>query len=172
MASSDIAARAYSVRIASPGEARLAREVMLACWTGSVAPDSSAYREDEAYIANQLRLGGGVFLMLGDEPVGAGRFFPVPGPAGEADWVELKRIGVLAAHRGRALGAMIVSALEDAAQARGYPGAQLGVRADNHRLVAFYAALGYVAAGDVQLSTVNPLTPPPFTMRKRFERQA
>jgi hypothetical protein len=45
---------------------------------------------------------------------------------------------------------------------------RVGVRADQPRLVHFWSSLGYALAGDVQLHTVNPLTPPPTTMRKRF----
>ena len=33
---------------------------------------------------------------------------------------------------------------------------------------AFWEALGYALADDVQLHTVNPLTPPPTFMRKWF----
>jgi GNAT superfamily N-acetyltransferase len=109
-------------------------------------------------------------MFEGTKPVGAGRFMPVPGPPGDSrDWVELKRIGILRTHRKLGLGAPLVLALEAEARRRGYPGAQIGVRHDQPRLVEFWAGLGYRPADDVQLHTVNPLTPPPTTMRKRFE---
>jgi predicted GNAT superfamily acetyltransferase len=62
----------------------------------------------------------------------------------------------------------LVAALEAEAKARGYAGVQIGVRHDQPRLIAFWESLGYVLAGDVTMHTVNPLTPPPTTMRKRF----
>jgi GNAT superfamily N-acetyltransferase len=158
------------LRLAEPSEAGLLRDIMLRCWTGTVAANSSAYRETEADIARQLERGAGVIAFEGNTSVAAGRFHPVPGPAGDPrEWVEIKRVGVLKSHRKLGLGAPLVAALEHEAQRRGYAGAQLGVRHDQSRLIAFWASLGYVAADDVKMHTVNPLTPPPTTMRKRFE---
>ncbi len=157
------------LRLAEPGEARLLRDIMLRCWTGAVAANSSAYRETEADIASQLERGAGMIAFHSGEPVGAGRFYPVPGPTGDpCEWVEIKRVGVLKSHRKLGIGAPLVAALEDEARRRGYAGAQLGVRADQPRLVAFWASLGYVLANDVNMHTVTPLAPPPTTMRKRF----
>jgi GNAT superfamily N-acetyltransferase len=158
------------LRLAEPGDAGLLREIMLRCWTGTVAANSSVYRETEADIARQLERGAGMIIFESDTPVGAGRFHPVPGPAGDpCEWVEIKRVGVLRSHRKLGLGAPLVAALEHEAACRGYAGAQLGVRHDQPRLIAFWASLGYAPADDVKMHTVNPLTPPPSTMRKRFE---
>ena len=159
----------YALRLASPDEAGLVRDVMLRCWTGTVAENSSAYRETVDDIAGQIRRGGAVLLWRGDEAVGGGRFHPVAGPAGDArPWTEIKRVGVARDLRKLGLGAPLVAAIEDAARARGAVGAQLGVREDQPRLVSYWEGLGYARADDVQLHTVNPLTPPPFTMRKWF----
>ena len=40
-------------------DAALLRDVMLRCWTGTVAPNSSAYRETVEDIAGQIARGGG-----------------------------------------------------------------------------------------------------------------
>lgn len=159
----------FHLRLATADEAGLLRDVMLRCWSGTVAVNSSAYRETEADIARQLERGAASIVFEGDEPVGAGRFHPVPGPAGDpCEWVEIKRVGVLRSHRKLGLGRPLVSALEAEAKAQGYAGAQIGVRHDQPRLIAFWETLGYVLASDVTMHTVNPLTPPPTTMRKRF----
>lgn len=159
----------FMLRPASPDEAELLRDVMLRCWAGTVADNSSAYRETVADIAGQLSRGGAVLLFRHAEAVGGGRYHPVAGPAGDAQaWVELKRVGVLAELRGQALGAPLVGALERAAQDGGYGGSQIGVRSDQPRLLRFWEGLGYRQADDVQLHTVNPLTPKPFTLRKWF----
>lgn len=159
----------YTLRLARSDEAGLLRDVMLRCWTGTVALNSSAYRETEESIAEQLVRGGAMIVFEGEAVVGAGRFHPVPGPAGDPrEWVEIKRVGVLKTHRKLGLGVPLVGALEGEARARGYAGAQLGVRIDQPRLIAFWSALGYALADDVTMHTVNPLTPPPTTMRKRF----
>ena len=156
--------RLYTARVE---DAALLRDVMLRCWTGTVAPNSSAYRETVEDIAAQIAKGGAVLVFSGDEAVGGGRFHPVPGPVGDArPWAEIKRVGVMRELRKLGLGAPLVTALEDGARAGGAAGVQLGVREDQPRLVQFWEALGYVVADDVQLHTVNPLTPPPVTMRK------
>jgi GNAT superfamily N-acetyltransferase len=159
----------FHLRLAERDEARLLRDLMLRCWTGTVASDSSAYRETEEAIAGQLERGGGAIVFEGATPVGGGRFYPVPGPANDPrEWVEIKRVGVLKSHRKLGLGAPLVAALEAEARRRGFAGAQLGVRQDQPRLVSFWSSLGYELADDVRMHTVNPLTPPPVTMRKRF----
>lgn len=159
----------FTLRLARQDEAGLLLDVMLRCWTGTVAPNSSAYRETEQSIALALKRGAAAIVFEGDAPVGAGRFYPVPGPAGDPrEWIEIKRVGILRDYRKRGLGAPLVEALEAEAKRRGFPGAQLGVRHDQPRLVAFWASLGYMPADDVQMHTVNPLTPPPTTMRKQF----
>jgi GNAT superfamily N-acetyltransferase len=160
----------FSIRSAGPQDADAYLAVMLRCWTGTVAPDSSAFRETPALIAADLLRGGGVLLWAGDELTGCGRFVPVPGQdSGRGpDWVELKRVGVAPVLRGGVLGGVIVDALEGMARERGYPGAQIGVRAGQLRLLAFWKRLGYADADDVTLSNPNPLTATPFFMRKRF----
>lgn len=84
--------------------------------------------------------------------------------------MEVKRIGVLPAWTGRGLGAVILETLEDMGRNAGMAGAQLAIRVDQPRLVSFYTSLGYGPADDVALTTVNPLSPPPVGMRKRFPR--
>jgi GNAT superfamily N-acetyltransferase len=159
----------FHLRLARLDEGALLLEVMLRCWRGAVAENSSAYRETAETIGEQLERGGAVIVFEGEAAVGAGRFYPVPGPAGDdRTWVEIKRVGVLKSHRKLGLGAPVVAALEDEARARGFAGAQLGVRHDQPRLVAFWDGLGYALADDVKLHTVNPLTPTPTFMRKRF----
>jgi len=159
----------FQLRYASVSDAALMRDVMLRCWTGTVAANSSAYRETEATISQHIEQGAGVLLYDGDEAIGGGRHVPVPGPPGDArEWVEIKRVGVLKSHRKFGLGPLLVQALEDDARARGYAGGQLGVRADQPRLIDFWRSLGYSLASNVAMHTVNPLAPPPTTMRKRF----
>jgi GNAT superfamily N-acetyltransferase len=154
-------------------ELPLLMDLTLRCWTGTVSGNSSLYRETPEYVAAQVSqpAGGALFLLLDNEPIGAGRFFRVPGPAGDArPWIEIKRMGILRQHRKAGHGPILVKALELAALAQiGPAGAQLAVRADQPRLVDYWNSLGYTLAGDVSLSTQNPLAPPPTTMRKWFK---
>jgi GNAT superfamily N-acetyltransferase len=160
----------FSIRAAGRQDADVYLAVMLRCWTGTVASDSSAFRETAELIAADLLRGGGVLLRVADDVAGCGRFVPVPGPQSGRDWIELKRVGVVREYRGGVLGARIVETLEAMARERGYTGAQIGVRADQPRLLAFWKRLGYADADDVTLSNPNPLTPTPFFMRKLFSQ--
>jgi GNAT superfamily N-acetyltransferase len=165
-----------TTRDVRPSETALLMGLTLRCWTGTVAADSSLYRETPDHVASLLASpeGGAVFALIDGEPVGAGRYFRVPGPEGDArPWIELKRVGMLPEFRKLGLGQKLVAAVEDRARARLSPaGAQLGVRADQPRLIEFWRTQGYALADDVSLHTVNPLTPPPTTMRKWFSREA
>ena len=127
------------------------------------------FRETPETVAAQIAKGGGAILLYGGEPIGSGRWAAVPGPGGQGAWMEVKRIGVLPVYQKQGLGAVILAALEAAGREAGKAGAQLAIRADQPRLIDFYAGLGYQRAGDVELTTVNPLSPPPFGMRKIFK---
>ena len=127
------------------------------------------FRETPDSVAAQIAKGGGALLMHGDMPIGSGRWVSVPGPGGAGRWMEVKRIGVLPEFQKQGLGAVILHALEAHGRETGAEGAQLAVRADQPRLVDFYATLGYLPADDVELTTHNPLSLPPFGMRKIFK---
>lgn len=127
------------------------------------------FRETPETVAAQIAKGGGVILMHGGEPIGSGRWVAVPGPGGKGAWMEVKRIGVLPEYQKQGLGAVILAALEADGRAAGKEGAQLAVRVDQPRLIDFYAALGYVPADDVELTTTNPRSPHPHGMRKTFK---
>jgi GNAT superfamily N-acetyltransferase len=134
-----------------------------------VSPESTVFRETPETVSAQIAKGGGVVLMRGEEAIGSGRWVAVPGPGGQGRWMEVKRIGVLPAYQKHGLGAVILEALEAHGRETGAEGAQLAVRADQSRLVEFYAGFGYSPADDVELTTHNPLSPPPFGMRKLFK---
>jgi len=138
-------------------------------WTGRVSAESTVFRETPETVAAQIAKGGGAVLMRGDEAIGSGRWVAVPGPGGQGAWMEVKRIGVPLAYQKQGLGAVILKALEAAGREAGKAGAQLAIRADQPRLIDFYTGLGYQRAGDVELTTVNPRSPPPFGMRKTFK---
>jgi GNAT superfamily N-acetyltransferase len=127
------------------------------------------FRETPETVAAQIAKGGGAILMHGDEAIGSGRWVAVPGPGGQGEWMEVKRIGVLPAFRKQGLGARILAALETDGRAAGKEGAQLAVRVDQPRLIDFYAVLGYAPADDVELTTTNPRSPHPHGMRKIFK---
>ena len=134
-----------------------------------MSPESTVFRETPDTVAAQISRGGGAVLMLGAMAIGSGRWVGVPGPGGQGRWMEVKRIGVLPEYQKQGFGAVILEALEAQGRETGSEGSQLAVRADQPRLVEFYAGFGYSPADDVELTTHNPLSPPPFGMRKLFK---
>jgi GNAT superfamily N-acetyltransferase len=154
------------VTAATAADAALVHALTQRAWHGTVAADSSAYRETPADVEALLARGGGAFLAHVDgEAAGSVRFVPVPHR--EPSW-EIKRMGLLREARGFGIGALLAAAVEDAARAAGVRRLQLGVRRDQPRLVAFWATLGFEADASVALSSHNPLTEPPVTMSRRL----
>ena len=159
-------ARGPQVIRATPGDAQRVHELTQRAWRGTVAANSSAFRETPDTARQAIEAGGGFVLLLDGKPIGSVRYFPVP--HAEPSW-EFKRLGVLHAFRGRGYGELLVRAIERAAPAQGVRRIQLGVRADQPRLVAFYERLGYTLDASVQLSAHNPLTDPPVALSRRLQ---
>jgi GNAT superfamily N-acetyltransferase len=123
------------VSAATAADARLVHELTQRAWHGTVAADSSAYRETPADVQSLFERGGGAFVALADgEAVGSVRFVPVP--HAEPSW-EIKRMGLLREVRGLGFGTLLAAAVEDAARAAGVRRLQLGVRRDQPGLVVF-----------------------------------
>jgi len=157
-----------TVRRASAADGFLIEALTRRIWTGRVSSESTVFRETPESVSAQIANGGGVLLEAGGETIGSGRFVRVPGPGGQGSWIEIKRIGVLPAFQKQGLGLVILDALEQMGREIGAAGAQLAIRADQPRLIVFYEGLDYLPADDVELTTPNPLSPPPFGMRKIF----
>ena len=153
-----------------PEHASAVHAVTRTIWTGRVGKNSTVFRETPKTVAAQIKSGGAVLVLDEEDVVGSGRFVMVAGPAGDArPLMEVKRIGLLPDYTGADIGAQILHVLEKLDRYRGAMGAQLAVRADQPRLVDTYLACGYSLADDVNLTTNNPLAPPPIGMRKWFE---
>jgi ribosomal protein S18 acetylase RimI-like enzyme len=151
---------------ATPADAQRVHELTQRAWRGTVAPNSSAYRETPDTARQAIEAGGGFMLLFDGLPIGSVRYFPVPHDT--PSW-EFKRLGVLHAFRGRGYGELLVRAIERAAPAQGVRRIQLGVRADQPRLVAFYERLGYTLDAAVRLSAQNTLTDPPVTLSRGLQ---
>lgn len=156
-----------TVTAATAADTALVHDLTQRAWHGTVAANSSAYRESPADVEALFARGGGAFVAhLDGEAVGSVRFVPVP--HARPSW-EIKRMGLLREVRGRGFGTLLAAAVEDAARAAGVRRLQLGVRRDQPRLVAFWATLGFEADASVALSSHNPLTELPVTMSRRLD---
>jgi ribosomal protein S18 acetylase RimI-like enzyme len=156
-----------TVVAAAPADVALLHALTQRTWHGTVDADSSAFRETEDTLRALFAAGGGAFVLrIGGEPAGAVRWLPVPHAS--RSW-EIKRLGVLREWRGHGFGERLAAAVETAARAAGVRRIQLGVRADQPRLVGFWSALGYRIDEQVVLSSRNPLTAPAVTMSRGLD---
>lgn len=151
------------VRPASPGDAGLMHRISLQAWRGTVNGNSTLFDETEEYVAGILERGGGFILMVDGEPAGSVRYFPT---AQDPKVWEVKRLGVIAGLRGRDLGRRLMDAVIAAALREGIRALQIGIRADQPRLVRYYEAQGFTRDDAVTLSGGNPRTPPAITMTR------
>ena len=86
--------------------------------------------------------------LEGAAPVGYAVLDRAKLPAAERDDLEIKRIYLLARFHGTGVGAGLMTAALDEAKCRGARRALLGVYAQNHRALAFYAKHGFTRIGE------------------------
>ena len=84
-----------------------------------------------------------IVLDDGGEPIGAGRYYRI-----EGNTAQVGRMAVLAPHRGRGVGRLLLDALVADARARGLT--RVALNAQDHA-VAFYAKAGFTPFGDTLL---------------------
>lgn len=149
------------LRAATPEDAALIGRLTREAWTGRVSANSSAYRESDADIAQQITEGGGFILCLEDTPIGSARYSPVDGA-----W-EVRRVGVLPPYRGKGYSLLLMEAVTALARERDIAELRLAVRHDQPRLIAFYGEMGYELAPDTEYQHPNPLAPQPPTVMRR-----
>jgi GNAT superfamily N-acetyltransferase len=155
---------------ATVDDAALLHALTQAAWQGTVAPDSSAFRETPRTLVDLFASGGGAFLLwVDDTPLGAVRWVPVAHT--EPTW-EIKRMGIPRPARGVGHGARLAAAVEAAARVAGIRRLQLGVRADQPRLRDFWLGLGFRPDDSVTLSSHNPATAPPITLSRLLRDRA
>jgi ribosomal protein S18 acetylase RimI-like enzyme len=151
------------VREASPSDAALIAELTRACWAGKVSVTSSGHRETAVRAAQHLRDGGAFILQADGKPVGSVRWLPLDS---EPDVWEISRMGVLGAYRGSNLSQHLLEAVVHHALACGAEELRLAVRADQPKLIDFYAAYAFELAEELEYSHANPAEPPPAVMRR------
>jgi GNAT superfamily N-acetyltransferase len=133
------------------------------CWAGKVAANASAHHESAAKVEGDLQQGGGFLLALGDNTVGSVRWARLEEDA--SIW-EMMRMGVLPAWRGQDLSRHLLQAVVQHANANNCRELRLAVRADQPRLLSFYADHGFEPAPELTYSHANPLDAPPNVMRR------
>ena len=151
------------VREATEEDAKLIAELTRAAWAGKVSVTSSGHRETAVVVADHLRDGGGFVLLIDDEPVGSVRWLPLDA---DPDVWEICRMGVLPRYRGSNLSQHLLEAVIHHGLACGLDEVRLAVRADQSKLIDFYAAYEFELAEELEYSHANPMEAPPLVMRR------
>lgn len=128
------------IEFAGPERAAEVRELMLAAfreYDGVLTVPSSAMSETIDDTAGHIAAGGAVLATCDGRLVGSGRFEM------RDDHVYIGRLSVLPEFRGRGIGALMMTALEQRGAALGAPEARIGVRTLLPRNIELYTRLGY-----------------------------
>ena len=153
------------VRPASDTDAQLIADLTRACWAGKVAVSSSGHRETAQRVHEQLRAGGAFILLLHGAAVGSVRWAPHDQ---DQDVWEIRRMGVLPACRGSNLSQHLLEAVIHHGLACAVQELRLAVRADQPKLLDFYAAFAFELAEELEYSHANLAEPAPLVMRRRL----
>ena len=155
------------VREAALEDAPLMAELTRASWADKVKASSSGHRETAELTLADLQRGGGFVLIVNDAPAGSVRWLPVEG---EQNVWEVRRMGVMPIYRSKNLSQHLLEAVIHRAHAAGIEELRLGVRADQPRLVDFYAAFGFEVAPELEYPHDMGSEPLPTMMRRMFNR--
>lgn len=130
-----------SLEFVGPERAAEVRELMLAAfreYDATLTVPSSAMWETVEDVAGHIALGGAVLAECEGQSVGSGRFEM------RDDHVYIGRLSVLPEFRGRGIGALMMTAIEQHAAAKGAPESRISVRTLLPRNIELYERLGYV----------------------------
>jgi GNAT superfamily N-acetyltransferase len=151
------------VRAATDEDAQLIADLTRAAWAGKVGVTSSGHRETAVHVSEHLREGGGFILMLDGEAVGSVRWGPHDH---DPDIWEILRMGVLPRCRGSNLSQHLLEAVIHHGLECNAQELRLAVRADQRKLLDFYAAFEFELAEELEYSHANPAEPAPMVMRR------
>jgi GNAT superfamily N-acetyltransferase len=139
---SDALAPAITLHEATPEDAALFQRLMLAAYEEYrdwLVPASGAFTESLEDVRQAIVEGGAVIVRLDGEPVACGRFEWAP----DRSFIEVGRLSVLPAYRGRGLAVRMLAWFEARAATLGVPTVVLGVRLALPRNIALYERAGY-----------------------------
>jgi N-acetylglutamate synthase-like GNAT family acetyltransferase len=151
------------VREASHDDAALIANLTRACWAGKVSVTSSGHRETAHKVDRHLRDGGAFLLLCDGAVVGSVRWLPLDSAP---DVWEILRMGVLPGQRGRNMSQHLLEAVIHHALACSVEELRLAIRADQPKLLDFYAAFEFELAEELEYSHANPAEPAPRMMRR------
>ena len=152
-----------AVREATPEDATLIAQLTRGAWAGKVAVTSSGHRETAQRVSEDLRNGGAFILAVNGEDVGSVRWTLHDH---DHDVWEIRRMGVLPCCRGSNMSQHLLEAVIHHGLASNAVELRLAVRADQPKLLDFYAAFEFELAEELDDSRANPAEPAPLGMRR------
>lgn len=155
------------IREATAEDAHTIAALTSAAWAEKVAASSSGHSESPAKVEQDLRLGGGFILEIDQQAAGSVRWLPMELEYGI--W-EILRMGIIPACRGHSLSQHLLEAVIHHALGCDVTELRLAVRADQPRLLDFYAALGFEVAPELEYTHGNPQEPAPTVMRRILKK--
>ena len=158
------------LRLATLADAELIAALTRAAWIDKPA-NSSGHRESAKSVRANLLEGDAIIMELGGEVIGSVRLYPVYQTLEDGSRIgpvalEIARLGILPAHRGRGLNTWLMNEAMMTAVRRGIEELRLAVRTDEPGLQRMYERQGFFVDSSIVYSHANPDSPPPITMRK------
>lgn len=156
------------VREARLEDAQLIAELTRASWADKVKPSSFGHEETAEMVLSDLHQGGGFILMVNNIPSGSVRWLRADD---RLDCWEIRRMGILPVFRGYDLSQHLLEAIIHLALSSDVEELLLGVRADQPRMLDFYASLGFELAPELEYPHLhNAQEIAPVMMRRTFWR--
>lgn len=155
------------IREASVEDAHAIAAITSAAWAEKVAANSEGDAESAAMVEQDLRLGGGFILHVGQQAAGSVRWLPTEP---EHDIWEIRRMGIIPSCRGQNLSQHLLEAVIHQALGCDVTELRLAVPANQPRLLDFYAALGFDIAPELEYSDATLPDPAPTVMRRVLKR--
>jgi ribosomal protein S18 acetylase RimI-like enzyme len=164
-----------TIRNAATDDAELIAQLTREAWINKPA-DSSGHRESREVVLKSLSEGEAMILELAGQAIGSVRIYPVSRMLADGTVIgpialEIARLGIIPAYRGRGLSSWLMNAVTLRAAAQGIEELRLAVRSDEPELQAFYQRHGFFADDSIVYSHANPNSPKPMTMRKYLYQQ-
>ena len=158
------------LRPATPADVELIAGLTRAAWVGKPT-NSSGHRETADGVRANLLEGQAIIMELDGQAIGSVRLYPVYQTLEDGSRVgpialEIARLGILPAFRGRGLNTWLMNEAMITATRRGIEELRLAVRTDEPGLQRMYERQGFFVDSSIVYSHANPDGPPPITMRK------
>ena len=164
--------RTVQIRSATAADAQIVAMMVREAWAGKVAENSSGHAETPEKVEQDLKHGFGWVALDGERVVASVRLVRHPKVLEYPGVFEVKKLGVLPEYRKFGISQLLMEALLKKADQVLAKEIRLAVRPDQPKLLEFYTQFGFAHDPNLEYSSPNPETAPPFVMVKKLEVEA